>query len=152
MGARTAENGHDNERPVPMERANASTMRATVLLLVGSLAACAGGTPPSAAPSSSDSRAAGVAASQPSNDPARALTKGECESLGRWLADACATRPNERSARVDGWCSDVLRGVSDGSWVRGECLKNIKYMDSVCFQSAANVHNMMACDDSVARQ
>ena len=28
----------------------------------------------------------------------------------------------------------------------------ITYMDSVCFQSAANVHNMMACDDSVARQ
>lgn len=67
------------------------------------------------------------------------------------MADACANRPNERSAHVDGWCSDVLRGVTDGTWVPGDCMKNIKYMDAVCFQSAANVHNMMACDDSVHR-
>lgn len=127
-------------------------MKATVLLvLLASAAACAGSAPPAVSPSPSDPQPRGVAASQGSDDPARALTKRECDSLGQWLADACTNRPNERSARVDGWCSDVLRGVSDGSWAARECLKNIKYMDAVCFQSAANVHNMMSCDDAVAR-
>jgi hypothetical protein len=122
-------------------------MKATVLLLVVSATACASSTPPAVSP---DSRLGGIAASQSSSDPGRPLTKSECDFLGQSLADACAKRPNERSARVDGWCSDVLHGVADGSWVRGECLKHIKYMDSVCFQSTANVHTMMACDDSVA--
>jgi hypothetical protein len=117
--------------------------RAALMLFFCGAAACAGSPPPPA-------QATGVAASQPSDNPNRALTKTECESLGRWLADACANRPNERSARVDGWCSDVMRTVEDGSWVPRECLKSIKYMDSVCFQSAANVHSMMACDESVA--
>jgi hypothetical protein len=117
--------------------------RAALMLFFCGAAACGGSPPPPA-------QATGVAASQPSDNPNRALTKSECESLGRWLADACAGRPNERSARVDGWCSDVMRTVEDGSWVPRECLKSIKYMDSVCFQSAANVHSMMACDESVA--
>jgi hypothetical protein len=121
-------------------------MKATVLLLIfGSTVACAGSAPPPA----SDARS-GVTASQASNDPGRPLSTDECESLGRWLADACSNRPNERSARVDGWCNDVVRGVADGTWARNDCVKSIKYMDSVCFQSATNVHTMMACDESVA--
>jgi hypothetical protein len=90
-------------------------------------------------------------ASQPSDNPGRALSMDECASLGRWLADACDNRPNERSARVDGWCSDIVRNVANSSWVSGDCAKNIKYMDSMCFRSAANVHSMMACDDGVQR-
>jgi hypothetical protein len=122
-------------------------MKATILLLLfGSTTACAATTP-----SSSDPRSTGVTASQASNDPGRALSQSECDSLGRWLADACENRPNERSARVDGWCSDVMSSVANGSWVPRDCVKNIKYMDSVCFQSATNVHSMMACDESVRR-
>jgi hypothetical protein len=107
--------------------------------------ACGGATP---APASSST---GVAAKQPTDDPNRALTKSECDSLGQWLAESCANRPNERSARVDGWCSDIMRGVAEGTWGPGDCAKNVKYMDSVCFESAPNVHNMMACDESVHR-
>ena len=122
-------------------------MKATVLLLlVFGMAACAGAPPPPASPPST-----GVTSNQGADDPGRSLGISECESLGQWVAEACANRPNERSAHVDGWCSDVLSGVSSGSWVHGDCMKNIKYMDSVCFRSAANVHNMMACDESVHR-
>ena len=119
-------------------------MKTTALFLLFCGAAACASTPPPSSPQT------GVAASQPADNPNRALTKGECESLGRVLADACANRPNERSARVDGWCSDIVRTVEDGTWVAHDCLKSIKYMDSVCFQSAANVHAMMACQDAVA--
>jgi hypothetical protein len=114
-------------------------MKTTALLLLFSGAAACASTPPPADPT-------GVTASQPSDNPNRALSKSECESLGHVLADACANRPNERSARVEGWCSDVIRTVADGTWVPNECLKSIKYMDSVCLQSATNVAAMMACD------
>lgn len=67
------------------------------------------------------------------------------------MSDACENRPNERSARVDGWCSDIVRGVADSSWVSGDCVKNVKYMDATCYRSATNVHSMMACDDAVQR-
>jgi hypothetical protein len=121
-------------------------MKATaIMLFVCTTAACAGATPP---PSSDPT---GVAAKQPSDDPGRALSKAECDSLGQWLAESCSNRPNERSARVDGWCSDIMHGVADGSWVPHDCLNNVKYMDSVCFQSATNVKNMMDCDESVHR-
>jgi hypothetical protein len=109
--------------------------------------ACASGTSPSAPPSTPS----GVTAAQASNNPGRPLDAAECTSLGRWLADACQSRPNERSARVDGWCADVLRGVESGAWVTGDCVKHIKYIDSVCFRSTTGVHDMMACDDAVSR-
>jgi len=122
-------------------------MKATALMLfLWTTAACASGTPPPASPDST-----GVAAKQPSDDPGRALSKSECDNLGQWLAQTCANRPNERSARVDGWCSDIMRGVAEGTWVPGDCIKNVKYMDSVCFENASNVKNMMDCDESVHR-
>jgi hypothetical protein len=125
-------------------------MKATVLLfLVWNMAACAGRPSPSA--SSPDSRATGVTASQPSDDPARALSLSECTSLGQSLAEACDGRPNERSARIDGWCSDIVHGVADNTWASHDCVKNIKYMDATCFRGATNVHSMMACDDGVQR-
>jgi hypothetical protein len=100
----------------------------------------------------SPSNPTGVTAAQPSSDnPARALSENECRSLGQWLSDSCENRPNERSARVDGWCSDIVRSVSSGAWVTDDCVKHIKYMDSVCFRSTNSVKNMMDCDDSVSR-
>ena len=125
-------------------------MKATVLLfLVWNTAACAGRPSPSAG--APDPRATGVTASRPSDNPARALTTSECASLGQWMSEACESRSNERSARVDGWCSDIVRGVADSSWVSGDCVKNVKYMDATCYRSATNVHSMMACDDAVQR-
>ncbi len=118
-------------------------------LLAFSVPACAGETPPAA----SQTPASPSPAARPSSadDPTRALTKAECQSLGQWMADACASRPNERSARVEGWCSDILRGVGDGTWVSGDCMKNIKYIDSVCFRGTTKVFSMMDCDYSVHR-
>jgi hypothetical protein len=95
--------------------------------------------------------ASGVTAPQPASNSGRALDESECRSLGRWLADACQNRPNERSARVDGWCSDILGGVESGAWVTGDCMKHIRYIDSTCFRSTTGVHELMACDEGVSR-
>jgi hypothetical protein len=121
---------------------------ASYALVLSALVACGGGAPPANAPSG------GVMASQPASkpdDPQRPLSRAECQSLGEWMADECASRPNERSAHVEGWCTDIQRGVADGTWVAGDCTKNIRYMDSVCMRSAANVHTMMDCDQMVHR-
>lgn len=122
-------------------------MKAFVAALVAlaGLAACGGEKAAEPPP------ATGVTAVQPKNNPARLLTESECQSLGAWMADACQTRPNERSARVEGWCSDVLRGVENGSWVSGDCAKHITYIDSTCFRSTTNVHDLMECDHAVSR-
>ena len=126
-------------------------MGARVFLpLVLVAAACAGRSVPpdtASAPAPSSEATSGSA----SDDPMRSLTKSECQSLGQWMSDACASRPNERSARVEGWCSDILRGVGDGTWMTGECAKSIKYIDSVCFRGTTHVHDMMECDKSVHR-
>ncbi len=129
-------------------------MKATLLLLLAASAvACASTAPkPAASPdSSSDESAAGATAKQASDDPARALTGDECHALAQWIADACQNRPNSRSAQVDGWCSDMIRGVENGSWESGDCAKNVKYMDSACFRSTTNVSNLMDCDRAVQR-
>ena len=118
------------------------------LMAAFACAACAGRAAPAQDPAAATS---GVTAPQPSSNPTRALDENECRSLGRWLADACQNRPNERSARVEGWCNDILRGVESGSWVTGSCMKSIKYIDSTCFRSSTAVHDLMACDDAVAR-
>jgi hypothetical protein len=124
-------------------------VRSTVILVVAcatGAVACGGSTPAPSAPPTS-----GSAATRRASDPNRALDEGECRSLGQLLAEACQSRPNERSARVEGWCGDLLRGVEDGSWITHDCLKHIKYMDSECLRSASNVHVMMDCDKSVDR-
>lgn len=125
-------------------------MRSATLLaiaLAAGASACGGSTPAPSTPSP----AAPAIAEPPSSDPNRALSEGECQALGQRLAEACQARPNERSARVDGWCSDLVRGVENGSWVPHDCLKHIRYMDSECLRSASNVHNMMDCDRAVER-
>jgi|CZKU01.1.fsa_nt_gi hypothetical protein len=112
-----------------------------------SMPACAGGGVPAEPPATPS----GVTAAQPANNAGRPLDLTECKSLGQWLADACENRPNERSARVEGWCSDVLRGVESGAWITADCVPHIKYIDSTCFRSTTSVHDLMACDVSVSR-
>jgi hypothetical protein len=106
--------------------------------------ACGGATPAASTPPA-------MPPTSRASDPNRHLDGDECRSLGRVLAEACQARPNERSARVEGWCSEILRGIEDGSWVTRDCLKHITYMDSECLRSAANVHVLMDCDKSVDR-
>jgi hypothetical protein len=116
-----------------------------VVVVSCAVAACGGSTPVASAP------APKASASRGSTDPNRVLDEDECRSLGQVLAEACQTRPNERSARVEGWCSEIVRSVGDGSWVRRDCLKHVTYMDSECLRSASNVHVMMDCDKSIDR-
>lgn len=85
-------------------------------------------------------------------DPNRRLTKSECESLGQSVVEACHGRGNDRSAELDGWCSDMVhRNTDSDSWVNGECVPHFRYMDSYCFGSANNAHGMMDCDKTVDR-
>jgi hypothetical protein len=121
---------------------------ACVFLVSGASAvACGGSTPPA---QSTPPPSAEPPAPSASNDANRPLTKDECQSLGEWVAQACQTRPNERSARVDGWCTEVTLGVDKGSWQR-DCRKHIRFMDSACFKSTTKVHSMMDCDKVVDR-
>jgi hypothetical protein len=41
--------------------------------------------------------------------------------------------------------------MESGSFVPGDCMKHVRYMDAQCFQSAQNVHAMMGCDTMVER-
>lgn len=117
-----------------------------VALGAAAATACGGSTPPAETPSATSAPRSAPAGS----DNNRPLTGDECQSLGEWVAQACQTRPNERSARVDGWCTDVLMGVDKGSWQR-DCRKHIRFMDSACFKSTTKVHSMMDCDKQVDR-
>lgn len=117
------------------------------VLGVASAAACGGSTPPAEFPPSQSAASSAPAAK---NDANRPLSSDECQSLGEWVAQACQTRPNERSARVDGWCTEVTLGVDKGSWQR-DCRKHIRFMDSACFKSTTQVHSMMDCDRVVDR-
>jgi hypothetical protein len=128
-------------------------MKATVYVpMLVAVASCAASEPSAKDPSSVEpSTGSGATSRQAADDGARSLSKGECESLGEWLADACANRPNSRSAQVDGWCSDMIRTVHDGSWVTDDCTKHIKVVDSVCFRSTTIIRALMDCDNSVSR-
>jgi hypothetical protein len=127
-------------------------MKATVLLLLGAAAACAGTEPPAETPSSAPpSGASGATSRQAADDAARPLTATECESLGQWIAAACAGQPHTRLAQVDSWCGDIARTVGDGTWVTDDCTKHIRYMDSVCFRSTTMVRALMDCDRNVDR-
>jgi hypothetical protein len=116
-----------------------------------SVTACQRDLPASSPPPSATPSGEAVASKQPADDPARALTSSECASLGQWLVDDCQNRSDQRSAQVDGWCSDLIRGVQSGSWTKDDCAKHIKYMDYVCFRSTTSVRNLMDCDGAVQR-
>jgi len=125
-----------------------------LLLLAAGVMGCAGkASVPAASPSpeTSTDGPAGATSKQASDDPARALTPDECQSLGEWIAQACQNHENARSAQIDGWCSDMTRGVDGGSWQSGDCAKHVKYMDMVCFRSTTDVGSLMDCDDAVSR-
>jgi hypothetical protein len=121
----------------------------SLLPMLATVAACAASEPSPKDPSSQGGT--GAASKQPADDANRALTKAECESLGEYLADVCNSRPNSRSAQIDGWCSDTVSTVGSGSWVTDECVPHIRYFDSVCFRSTTSVRSLMDCDSTVAR-
>ncbi|HEY3822869.1 MAG TPA: hypothetical protein VGL81_37145 [Polyangiaceae bacterium] len=92
----------------------------------------------------------GATAGQASDGKAnRPLTHEECEQLGQSITDTCHSN-NTRIATIEGWCSDVIAGVSSGTWV-SDCEKHIKYVDAVCFSSTDNVRAMKDCDSAVSR-
>jgi len=92
----------------------------------------------------------GATAGQPADSKAvRPLTHEECEQLGQSITDTCHGT-NTRIATIEGWCSDVITGLSVGTWV-SDCEKHIKYVDAVCFASTDSVRSMMDCDSAVAR-
>jgi hypothetical protein len=127
-------------------------MKRTLYLLpiLTALVACAASEPsPPKDPSSQAGQ--GAASKQPEDNANRALTKAECESLGEYLVDVCKNRPNSRSSKIDGWCSDTVSTVGTGSWVTDDCVKHIKYFDSVCFRSTTSISALMDCDSTVAR-
>jgi hypothetical protein len=92
----------------------------------------------------------GTTAQQPDDKATRALTHEECQQLGQSIVDTCHGT-NTRIATIEGWCSDVITGVSVGSWV-SECEKHIKYVDAVCFASTDSVKSMMDCDSQVSHE
>ncbi|HEY8042231.1 MAG TPA: hypothetical protein VIF15_20655 [Polyangiaceae bacterium] len=127
-------------------------MKAIALLLVlvvAGAAACGSSEPaPKTPPSPAQS---GATAPQGGDDAGRSLTKRECDSLAEWIVDVCQNRSNERSARVDGWCGEMIRGAGDGAWAADDCVKHFKYMDAACMRSSTVVHDLMACDSTVDR-
>jgi hypothetical protein len=132
--------------------ATRDVMKTNVLLLLATMAACAGSEPPAETPSSAQpARSSGATSPQAADDPARILTAPECESLGQWIAEACASQPHTRLAKIDSWCGDIVRTVDDGTWVTDDCTKHVRYMDAVCFRSTRMVRALMDCDRSVDR-
>ncbi len=123
---------------------------AAALALLGLLGACAGSEPAPQTPAD-EGHASGAASRQKTDNPDRALTATECESLGQWIAQVCAEHPNTRSSQIDGWCSEMVRTVGDGTWVAGECAKHVRYFDAVCFRSTDQIRALMDCDSNVAR-
>jgi hypothetical protein len=119
----------------------------SVLVFLLTAAAC-GSSPPSKAKGPVDGP--GATAGQPADSKAtRPLTHEECEQLGQSITETCHGT-NTRIATIEGWCSDVITGVSVGTWV-ADCEKHIKYVDAVCFASTDSVRSMMDCDSAVAR-
>jgi hypothetical protein len=125
-------------------------MRLGVLpVLVGLMtaAACGSAPPPR---SRGPVEGSGATAGQPADSKAtRPLTHDECQQLGQSIIDTCHGT-NTRIATIEGWCSDVVTGVSVGTWV-SDCEKHIKYVDAVCFASTDSVRSMMDCDSAVSR-
>jgi hypothetical protein len=131
-------------------------MRTAALLFIAvaasaSATACQRDLPAAPPPPQATPSGVAIASKQPADDPARPLTSSECGSLGQWIVDDCQNRSNQRSAQIDGWCSDMIRGVDSGSWAKDDCAKHIKYMDYVCFRSTTSVRSLMDCDNAVQR-
>src|SRR5579859_339260 len=95
--------------------------------------------PPAAAPPSPAPSAEGSA---------RALTRGECESLAQWILDACSDHANVgNTAQTEGFCGDVARHMTedDRSFVT-DCMAHVKLIDDTCFRSTTSVRKLMDCD------
>jgi hypothetical protein len=127
---------------MPRSALVAALLAALAPLAAAHLAGCGSKEPPPAAPANSAS----------AENPNRRLTQSECDSLAQWLVDSCHNLGNNRSTQIDAWCSDVVRRTeSDNSWATEECVKHVRYLDSVCFKSTTSIKNMMDCDTNVDR-
>ncbi len=128
-------------------------MKTAALLLVIGMGATACGssqhTPatPSNGDSSDSETPSGAPNSQAGDNPARLLTRDECDALGQLISDACHDS-HARSAQVDGWCSDIVARANAGTY-SDDCAKHIHLIDSMCFRTANNAHGMMSCDRTV---
>jgi hypothetical protein len=123
-------------------------MRRLFVFFVLAAAACGTKEPPRA-----DAPVSPPAGSQTatSDDAARPLDQGECETLGRYIADTCENRGNAHSQQIDRWCTDITFKVNDGRFVNDECLPHIKHIDATCFRSSTSVRNLMDCESTVTR-
>jgi hypothetical protein len=117
-----------------------------LLLTLAGATACGASQPAATTPSNntSDEAPPGATNAQAADNPNRALTKAECQDLGNWMAEVCHSN-HSRQSRIEGWCSDIVSRAQSGSWA-DECVKSVKYMDSVCFRSSDNPSAMMTCD------
>ena len=120
----------------------------TVFGVVAGVVACGGSSEPRAK-SPADGPSEGAASQQADGKENRLLTHEECEQLGQSITDTCHGT-NTRIATIEGWCSNVISGISAGSWV-SDCEKHIKYVDAVCFASTDSVKAMMDCDSAVSK-
>jgi hypothetical protein len=96
------------------------------------------------------------ASAAPQDDPGRALTRNECQSLQTWIADACRDPANrDRSSSLDSWCSDFLHRIAAAeegrgkSWVDVECVPHVNYIDAACFRSTTRVKLLIDCETTV---
>jgi hypothetical protein len=120
-----------------------------VLGLLAAAGSCAGSTPPPAAATPGEGTPSGSAERAADSKATRPLTRDECQQLGQSITDTCHGT-NTRSATIEGWCSDVIAGVSVGTWV-SDCEKHITYVDAVCFAGTDSAKSMMDCDAAVSR-
>jgi hypothetical protein len=118
-------------------------MRTVVAWAVAGCVACGSATPPPSTPAASKTSTASGAG--------RALGADECDSLARYILEACHDRGNDRSSQTEGWCSDVERRTlpGDRSWIKG-CAGHVTVIDDACFRSTNAVRNLMDCDSAVS--
>lgn len=126
---------------------------AAVLVVLAGVVGCgASTTAPASSPSSDSSKpeVSGATSRQGGDeDRTRKLTHEECLSLGESIRESCSN--NTRSAQIEGWCSDVVTGLSTGSWVT-DCEKHVRYMDAVCMTQNTSIRSIMDCDAAVERK
>jgi len=122
-------------------------LSALAVLLLGTFACGGSAAPPVAKAPAPAQPAAGATMAQPADDTKRPMTASECDTLGQWIAEGCHGG-GSRSARVEGWCSDVVARVTSGSWTDA-CVQHVHRVDTVCFLGSDSPSTMMACDSSV---
>jgi hypothetical protein len=126
-----------------------------LLLFVAAATACggSGASAPSktAADSNQGETSAGAAAAQGGDDSNRLLNSSECDELAGWIVQVCH-EDTQRSATIEGWCSNMTAKANDGSFQSADCAKHIKVIDNMCFRTTHSSRGLMDCDRSVSRE